>query len=112
MFDNITFLSVQWWTSINEPLIRGFLKSKWLIIKSIDLQEWILKIHIESETSVILDSYDVKTFVVYQDNEEIFSYVEYSSRVINSGLEGCFEEFWIPGSTTIIQLPKTNTFIS
>lgn len=112
MFDNITFLSVQWWTSINEPLIRGFLKSKWLTIKAIDLQEWILTIYIESGTPVILDSYDIKTFIVYQDNEELFSYDEYSSRVINSGLEKSFEEFWIPNSTIIIQLPKTNTFIS
>lgn len=112
MFNNITFLSVQWWTFINEPLIRGFLKSKWLIIKAIGLREWILAIHIESETPIILDSYDVKTFTVYQDNKEIFSYLEYSSRVINSGLEECFEEFWIPGYTTIIQLPNTNTFIS
>lgn len=111
MYTNTTLLSV-WWTSINEPLIKGFLKSKWLTIKAIDLLEWTLTIDVESEVPVILDSCDVETFTVYQDNEEVFSYVEYSSRVINSGLEKGFEEFWIPGSTTIIQLPKTNTFIS
>ena len=112
MYSNTTLLSVWWWTSINEPLIKGFLKSKWLTIKAIDLLEWTLTIDVESEVPVILDSCDVETFTVYQDNEEVFSHLEYSSRVINSGLEWSYEEFWIPSSTITILLPITDVFIS